>query len=337
MGHAFWADGPDGVLRPIDTVADVRLVLDSPKASFSELIRCVDVASAANDWELRHQAAERAFSLALGEGKANRIAEAAERYVRSAIRLAPDLSSLLPQVHAAQERLGRSVPPKSSAARALQSEQRALDELALLLGDGQTETLVRLSSSLRKFDRSDLAVTAARRAVAAAPENIAGLTTLAAGLADMQDHREGREVIERAIRLAPRDAPAFIVASRILQEMELKHDALVYAKRAFELDGSSFSAHRLLSAAAATDDRDAFEEAERTIMEHPDGPLKDDRWIRSLAVRVLIEAGKLGDARAALASLLKDSSSGQLAKQLSRLKSDLSKAERAQQGSLFDY
>lgn len=83
-------------MRPIDTVADVRLVLDSPKASFSELIRCVDVASAANDWELRHQAAERAFSLALGEGKANRIAEAAERYVRSAIRLAPDLSSLLP-------------------------------------------------------------------------------------------------------------------------------------------------------------------------------------------------------------------------------------------------
>lgn len=46
-------------------------------------------------------------------------------------------------------------------------------------------------------------------------------------------------------------------------------------------------------------------------MDHLDGPLKDDRWIRSLAVRVLIEAGKLSDARAALASLLRDSPSGQ--------------------------
>lgn len=334
--HVFWADGRGGVLRPIDTAADIRLILGSPKVSFSELIRCIEVAKATGDWQLRHEAAELAFGLAMREGKVSRITDAAERYVRSVIRLAPDLSSLVPQVDAARERLGRSAPSNSEAASALQKEQRALDELALLLGDDQTETLVRLSGSLRKFDRSDLAVAAARLAAAADPNNVAALTTLAAGLADELNFRESREVIETAIRLNSLDAPALNVASRILQAMELPYESLAYAKRAFELDASRYSAHRLLSAAAATDDRDAFVEAEQAIEERDDGPLKDDRWIRSLAVRVLMEAGKLSEARAALDSLLKGASGGQLAKQLSSLKRELSKAERALQGSLFD-
>lgn len=324
--------------RPIDTSAHVHSVLDSPQASFLELMDCVEAAHRLGEWELRHRAAERAFATAT-EGhreKPEKVEEAALEVLRSMVRMANGLDELADSVDVAKTWLAGWVTqvPRLEAFRA--KELQSLDEMLVLLSDDRLPSLVRLSPKLRKLDRADLAVVAARRAVKQEPDNVVALTTLGAGLADIQEHHEARQVLETALRLGPDDSYTVIALSRVVQELGDLHEALALAKRGLELDASEPAAYRLVAAAVAMNDDEAIADAKQRIEEHVDAPEHADLWVMALAAEALLDAGRVDDARALFNRLRVNASRGEMARQMANLKRRLNNAAAAAQTKLFD-
>ncbi len=129
--------------RPIETVDDVRHVLESRAASFLELMSCVAVARTAGDWQLRHQAAERAFNetkvasphATVNLSQAAEVAGARELFAKRAGSLEE-----LPMVSAAAQKWlasSRAKLHKAGATATADEQAELLTELQVLLSDKQ--------------------------------------------------------------------------------------------------------------------------------------------------------------------------------------------------------
>ena len=91
--------------RPIRTIADVRVVLDSPRASFEEYLNCVYVCVAESAWDLYENASRMALEAAISAPRIQvpNLIEAAEHLVKAIMRRAEDLSDLGPRANEAMD------------------------------------------------------------------------------------------------------------------------------------------------------------------------------------------------------------------------------------------
>lgn len=287
--------------RPIETVRDVVAVLESPAASFTELMECVAVARAAQNWELRHRAAERAFKETKLEAPAAlaSLSGAAEVVIDNYFKVAVSLEDLPQRVEAADAwlRSNRSKLDAAGATTFAAEQTELLSELHVLLSDNEPEARVRLCARLRKVDRSDLGIEAARPVANSERDNIPALTTLGAAYCDMGEYKKAERALRAALRLRRDDGRARVALSRVLQESGRPYEAFDEAKAAFVADANSFTAHRLLAAAAAVGDDDSFEQAmtavERAVDEDPSGT--PDIYLLLLAAEALVEQSRIAD------------------------------------------
>ena len=208
--------------RPIDDLEDVRAVFVSGHGSFWEYMDCVEVCKDLGDWPLRHQAAE----LATGEALRGRgipppaLIEAAQQVVNAILRNAMTIEELEPCVPDAREWFtehdhyfrarpddrGQSISRFLDAVhvdgQATATDRKSLYRLVLLANDPDPQSRVRLSSTLRSpFDRSDLAIEAATRALDQKPLDIAALTTRGAAHVDVDELAAAAE--KNGVLMAP--------------------------------------------------------------------------------------------------------------------------------------
>ncbi|MFZ4720843.1 MAG: hypothetical protein ACOYMR_15565 [Ilumatobacteraceae bacterium] len=321
------------MVRSISTVDDVRAILSSLKCSFVELMDCVRVAHAASDWQLRRAAAERAFEMATSSRSSSSLVDAANAVACSILLLAGSLDDLGPRTREASAWL-RSASDEHDSLRLLASERCALlDEVLLLLSDEDPQSLVRLSSRLRKLQCPERAVDAASAALRAEPRSPHVLVTLAAGLADCQRFGPAKERILDALAIQPGSPEALTTASRIYQEMGDLRSSLSHAEDAFSARPDQFTAHRLLKVAGATRDQSAIDRALEVVEANLHTEDSTDLWLLALTTEVLAASGDIAAAERNLAELSKHPLSGALAKMTLRCK-DLVRA--AKRPALFD-
>ncbi len=322
--------------RAIATIEDVEKVLGSEKYSYSELVDCIQVAKQTGAWELRHRVAERAFILATNANQTKSVEDAAIELVRSSVRLARNFDDLRPVLEQARNYIESWAPSVLSLQRIKSKQISEVNEMLLLMNDDEPSSQVRLSSRLRKFERSDLGVVVANRAVISEPRNVVALTTLAAGLADIGEMEDALKHAYAAIKIDPKSHPALVVASRIKQETGHNQDALHFAKLAFTIFVNNFSAHRLLSAASRGGDSVAFADATRAIEEYVESSPEVDPWLLTLAAQVLIETSKFAEAEVAIRELDRLQGLKGISSRISKLKRDLKVAIKKNQKSLFE-
>jgi tetratricopeptide (TPR) repeat protein len=288
--------------RRIETVEDVIAVLDSPAASFTELMDCVSVARVADAWQLRHLAAERAFFETKLEAPAAvaSLSGAAEVVIDNYLKVASSLNDLHGQISAAETWLStnRSKLDAVGASEFADKETQLLAELQVLLSDDAPESKVRLCSRLRKVDRSDLGIEAVRPVANKERDNVAALTTLGAAYCDMGEYSKAERALKAALKLQNDSGQARVALSRVFQESGQPHKALDLAKVAFVADANEFTTHRLLAAAAAVGDVESFDQAvaevERAV--ETDAKGSPDYYLLLLAAEALLDQGRSAEA-----------------------------------------
>ena len=321
--------------RSIESIADIEKIIASPRYSFTELMECIEIASRFENWVLRHKLAELAFQIATGSNKVVEIETAAREVVMSCMKLGSTVESLSPLLERAKSFLENWNADKPSYEKVRTESLNSVSELLLLINDPSVESRVRLSSRLRKFERSDLAIDIATSAIKIEQNNSAALVTLSSAYLDEGLIEEARKRIGQALKVNPNDGIALVVASRVEQESGNPKESLLYAKSAYLLAINRYSAHRLLAAAVIAKDTDAFEDARKEIASIADETEDADPWYLTLAIRVLIERGKLDDADRAIQEIVKSKPTGRLNKQIASLKNDLRKARKDQNPKLF--
>ncbi len=190
--------------RRIETVQDVASVLESPAASFTELMECVSVAKAAGEWELRHRAAERAFSETKLEAPAavTNLSSAAEIVIDNYFKVASSLDDLPRRVKAAEGWLhaNRWRLVAVGASDFADEQTQLLAELQVLVSDTEPAARVRLCARLRKVDRSDLGIESVRPVANSERDNVPALTTLGAAYCDMGEFERAERVLRAGSR-----------------------------------------------------------------------------------------------------------------------------------------
>jgi len=299
-------------VRRIETVDDVVAVLDSPKASFTELIDCVDVARKYDQWQLRHRAAERAFVETDVQAPTDiaRLTGAAEFVIDNYLKGADSLDELPSQIKGADTWLSRHRSKLDAVGENEFADEQTelLAELLLLLSDNTPESKVRLCSRLRKVDRSDLGIEAVRPVANAERDNVVALTTLGAAYCDMGEYCKAEYALKAARKLKPDNDQTLVALSRVYQESDRPYDALDIAKSALVLNANEFTAHRLLKAAAAVDDAEAFSQAvaevERAVEADAEG--SPDYYMLLLAAEALLDQGRSGEAAVIVGRMVED-------------------------------
>jgi tetratricopeptide (TPR) repeat protein len=327
--------------RRIETPEDALDVLESPAASFAELMDCVEIAGAAKNWQLRHRAAERAFTetRAGSSGAVASLSRAAEVVIDNYFKLASSLDDLPARIENAGAWL-RTHQPELDAAGAgdfTDQKKQLLAEIQVLLSTDEPEARVRLCSRLRKVERSDLGVEAVRPVANSDHDNVAALTTLGAAYCDLQDYPRAERALRAALKSDDAASPASVALSRVLQESGREHEALDVAKLAFDAGPDEYTGHRLLAAAKAVDDSETFDEAvrevERAAQEGPS--TTPDLYLLLLAAEAQLELGRTGELESLLDRI--DASPaevrGATAKRLVALRDSL---RSANQPTLFD-
>jgi len=290
--------------RRIETVSDVRAVLDSPAASFTELMDCVSVAKAASEWELRHRAAERAFADVVLETPSAQasLSTAAKVVIDNFFKSARSIDHLASRVTAADRWLQHHRTKLDACGASWFADEQAqlLAEIQVLLSDVEPAAQVRLCARLRKIDRPDLGIEAVRPIANKDRDNVAALTTLGAAYCDIGEYGNAERALRAALRVDPKGGQTRVALSRVLQETNRQVEALHLAKIAFADESNIYTAHRLLAAAAALGDSDAFDEAVTAVelAAETESAGQPDVYLLLLAAEALIDQGKaveLGD------------------------------------------
>ena len=242
---------------------------------------CVEVCKDLGDWPLRHQAAE----LATGEALRGRgipppaLIEAAQQVVNAILRNAMTIEELEPCVPDAREWFtehdhyfrARPADRGQSISRFLDAvhvdgqraavDRESLFRLVLLANDPDPESQVRLSSVLRApFERSDLAIDAATRALDQKPLDIAALTTRGAAYVDVDELASAEADLDAALSINGDDRYALVARSRCHQSCGEAVKALEVVKRALNFDpGNRFAQTRAMAAAVFAGDEEFFE------------------------------------------------------------------------------
>lgn len=294
--------GPDEQhARRIENIDDVVRVLDSPMASFTELMDCVSITRATGDWELRHRAAERAFAgVVLGAPTAvNTLSIAAKAVIDNFFKSARSINDLAGRVAAAEGWLRdhRTKLDVGGATSFADEQAKLLAEVQVLLSDNEPAAKVRLCARLRRVDRPDLGIEAVRPTANKGPDNAAALTTLGAAYCDIGQYAKAERVLRSALKVEPRGTQTRVALSRVLQESKREVEALDVARTAFADEANIYTAHRLLGAAAAIGDSDTLEEAV-TAVEHAaetEVTGQPDVYLLLLAAEALLDQGRLGE------------------------------------------
>jgi len=333
--------------RPVETLDHVRSILDSGVAYFPELLDCVAVARAANDWDLVERAGTALLRCSTGRPKRAlpSLADAARAIVTAYLARAADLDEAAERAAAAAGVLAAisdDTDVTGPAAKAVRDRYRWLEELRLLYSDFTEPSLIALCSKLREIDRPDLGVEAATKALelaerfAPAPSTrAAALTTRAAAHLDLGDPPRALADIRKATKAKPRDPYVLTTHARVLTACGHPHEAVEVAKDSFALAPSLRAANVLLAAAAAAADDETLGEAKAYLASHPapEGEISASVWIEVLAAEALIVAGDLDRAAGAIAQLGRDPRASQA--KVRNLAGRLKSARKARQGRLL--
>ena len=287
--------------RPISTPVDIELILNSKKQSWLELKKCIAVAKKEGWHELQHRCAEMALAVASSalypQVKIPRMEEAVEAVVASFFQRPSALVDLGECAREATIWLEETAKTMSTTFPDLEFTLREikelLDDILLLVNDGNADSMPRLSSRLRKIERPDLAIEACGVALNIDSKNQAALTSLGAACADLGLFAEAEESLRQALRLDPTDCYCMTALSRALQEQDKIQGALNLAMKAFKIRPDRYTAHRILSLAVERNDSDLFEEAMEIIRNSFDTSNdKSDRYLEVLAAETLFQAGQ---------------------------------------------
>ena len=298
--------------RPIRTVADVRAVLDSPKASFSEYLDCVRVCAKESAWDIYQEASRRACKAATSGSRVQipGLVEAARHLVKAIMRKATDLNDLglkATEAMASVKAIELSISDRENLGEGFTDFRthitEELSQLRVLSADPSVDGLLRFCARLRKWvERPDLAVVAGERAKTLEPNNLAVLTSLGAAYADLGEYQSARQHLGTVLRADPDEKRAVTCLSRVEYETGNFNESHRLAQRAFKLEPDRFSAHRLLSSALATDDQDALREAKEWIssLSESHSDFGEDGYLAYLSANILYQADRLEEALAAL-------------------------------------
>lgn len=327
--------------REIKTILDVEALLDSSRAGFAEAMDCVGVARAHGRWDLRHRSAERAYAIAVDERapRPRHLSEAVDVLVRCRLHEAPDVASLPVVVAETRNWLQsqQTAVPSGEARDALTKLDEQLAELLLLCGDDTSRTLLMLSSKLRNnWERSDLAVAVATRALDHHDVDTQALTTRGAAFCDLGEYPRAIDDLQIAVGHDPTSSHALTALSRAVREAGDPRGALEIAERAISAAPDSLPAANCLAAAAARVDLQRFDEAIARVAELTASARNGnrDQWMLVLAAEVRLDVGQLDEAKRLL-SAAKPGARGDIAKRIGELDRRLRRARAAAQG-VFD-
>ena len=328
-----------GVARVVETEDQVLIVLNT-RASYSELLDCVQAAKKLGEWNLRRMAAERIVDNlnVVGRRSQSDIGIAANNIVYSIFAEAKDIESLKNSALKCEHYLAsfeKKYPNLGEINKRLDKTFKSLvDELLILTTDDDARSLITISSILRRLERPDLAIIFSRRALAQDSNNAVAMTTLGAALTDVVENQEALSVLTKSLKLNPNSVKAMLATSRCHQGMGHYDQSISIAKTAFRLEPKSLStALRLISAAIASKDSQAYKDAEEVILSNPKSSIKDERWLRVLAGLVFCDLGNFSQAREIYDHIAKSKPTGIIGKKLSQLKQKIDSAPKVSCGA----
>jgi len=328
-----------GVARIVETEDQVLVVLNT-RASYSELLDCVQAAKKLGAWNLRRMAAERIVDElnVVGRRSQSDIEVAVKNIVYTMFAEANDMHSLKNSALRCEDYLAsfeKKYPNLGEVNKRLDTAFKPLvDELLILTTDDDARSLISISSILRRLERPDLAVFFSRRALSQDNNNAVAMTTLGAALIDVVENEEALSVLTKSLKLKPNSVKAMLATSRCHQEMGHYDQSTSIAKTAFHLEPKSLStALRLISAAVASKDSQAFKDAEEVILSNPKSSIKDERWLRVLAGLVSCDLGNFSQAREIHDHIAKSKPTGNIGKKLSQLRQKIDAAPKVSCGA----
>ncbi len=321
-----------GLARRVETEDDVIGVLKA-RASYDELLDCIKVAKKLKAWNLRRMASERIVDElnVVGRRSYVDVELAANNIVYGIFAEAKDIGSINDCALKCDNYLNsfeKKYPNLGGINKRLDAAFKPLvDKLLILLTDDDVNSLIQISSILRRLERSDLAVTSSRRALSHNSINTVAMTTLGAALIDVSENQEAIDVLERSLELNPKSVHAMLATSRCHQQMGHYDKSISVAKTAFRLQpGSLPTAHRLISAAVASKDAQAYKDANKVILSNPKSSIKDERWLNVLAGLIFCELGDFSKAKKIYDHVAKSKPTGIIEKKLQFLKQKINSA-----------
>jgi len=246
--------------RQICDLSDVKTILDSARATFVELLECVEVSRQSREWSLCRRSAERAFDCAKLDVRATSsdLVLAAKKVVRSILAVAGTVEELPGPIEQAEAWLEsrKSDFEKFQVRDSVRDEKQMLSEILVLLGSSDDLSKVMLCSRLRKFERPDLGIEVIKPLIHDGQRNVGALTTAGAAYCDLGAYVQSGLVIERALMIEPENVHAQTVQGRLLQNVGQHDEAFNVARHAFDIEANVHTANRLLEASVRVSDED---------------------------------------------------------------------------------
>ena len=301
----------DGAPRPIETLADVRSVLSSQRASTSELMECAQIARSFDNYELRLKCSERAIVEASRFPRTNslQLDKAAAHVVASIRGNVSSRGELKKYLESARSWIVSHFGPGAlDKTKNVEKLELLISESLLLVSDSDPRCQTQLCSKLRKLDRSDLGVLVAERIGKEHPENAVTLTTLGGAYTDIGQYQKAEECLKAAHRLQPKNTYTLLGLSRALSQRSKHYEAHDFAKLAFSIRPNMNTARRLMASAFATEDAESFTEAQelvRSLMHSEEDEVKMSCEVIFAAAEELFEAKNYDAAIEAIDQLLK--------------------------------
>ena len=317
---------------------------------------CVAVCKDFGDWRLRHQAAELATDEALRGRWTHpaQLIEAAQQIVNAILRKATrieELQSYVPEVRewfTAYDHHFRARPDdqEQGISRFLDRihvdgqtaavERESLFRLVLLANDPDPESQVRLSSVLRQpFERSDLAIDAATRALDQEPINKYALTTRGAAYIDVDELPSAASDLDAALSIDGDNAHALVSRSRCHQNCGEVAKSLEVVKRALTVDPEDrITQKRAMAAAIFAGDEEFFEQVRQSLASATPNKGMSDAFVEILAIEAILEGGDIERAEAALTELENRNPRGLPTTRAGKLRRLIATQKRRRQGRL---
>lgn len=260
--------------RQILDLSDVKIVLESDRATLVELLECVDISRRAKEWLLCRQAAERAFDCAKLDVRATKsdLVLAAKKVVRSILAVAETVEALPGPIEQASLWLKeqKGYFEKFQIRDSVRSETQMLSEILVLMGSSDDLAKVKLCSRLRQVERPDLGIEVVGPLIKDGQKNVGALTTAGAAYCDLGAYAQSDQVIERALRIEPGNVHAQTVQGRLLQNLGRHDEAFDVARRAFHIEANVHTANRLLEASVRVSDEEGLQTAVEFLQGEPE-------------------------------------------------------------------
>lgn len=298
QGRADYVEQPQ-----VATVDDVEALLLEVAPGFGLLLDAIAVARGHGRWDLVDSSASLALASVTGEVPNKEVFYAARQIVIARLRdatydeLKDALVSIVAQIQASPAFLAKRA---NSAIESMESE---LQELALLITDNGSASLIAAAARLRRLDRPDLAAIASTRAIERNGTLGVALTVRSAAHLDANDPRNALADIERAEEVLPSSYTANVRARletgrRNLAEAE--HWALLANERD-AVNGSAGALSMMRLRALQGRYSEASEWASKASAHG--GARWSVEWMRLQAANELVRGGNRADAQAILSDL----------------------------------